>query len=204
MRKSAAARLPGWVRWPDRWQGPSVAMRRRSCGSGNLARNCSRLGCVKAATVGFLAWNAAGLTGFAALGAALFGAQHAWLPVVAWSAVALFAPSDPDGLAGWPLAPPDAAPASCPAVLMAVGMHHRPCAGRPSEMTCRRPCGTRANSARSLGAGCHRPPDPGPGRPEPPARPARRRVDTASMPCRLTVSRYLADCRQRQLTQPVT
>lgn len=114
MRKSAAARLPGWVRWPDRWQGPSVAMRRRSCGSGNLARNCSRLGCVKAATVGFLAWNAAGLTGFAALGAALFGAQHAWLPVGAWSAVALFAPSDPDGSPAGPWPRPTLRPPVAP------------------------------------------------------------------------------------------
>ncbi|WP_069171913.1 hypothetical protein [Streptomyces griseus] len=74
-------------------------------------------------TAAFVVRNAAGLTGLAALGAVLFGAQHAWLPVVAWSAAALFIPSDPDGLAGWLLAPPGAVPAGwTAAVLMAVGI----------------------------------------------------------------------------------
>ncbi|MFI7289577.1 hypothetical protein ACIBRY_23445 [Streptomyces anulatus] len=73
-------------------------------------------------TAVFLVRDTAGLTGLAALGAVVFGAEYAWTPVVGWPAVALFAPPDPDGVGGWLLAPPDArAAAWTAAVLMAVG-----------------------------------------------------------------------------------
>lgn len=73
-------------------------------------------------TTVFLLRDAAGLTGLAALGAVVFGAEYAWTPVVGWPAVTLFAPSDPGGVGGWLLAPPDArAAAWTAAVLLAAG-----------------------------------------------------------------------------------
>uniref|UniRef100_UPI000BF09EB4 hypothetical protein n=1 Tax=Streptomyces sp. wa1002 TaxID=1828186 RepID=UPI000BF09EB4 len=55
-------------------------------------------------TAAFLLRDAAGLTGLAALGAVLFGAEYAWTPVVGWPAVTLFAAPDPAGVGGWLLA----------------------------------------------------------------------------------------------------
>ncbi|MFE9458816.1 hypothetical protein [Streptomyces californicus] len=74
------------------------------------------------AAAAFLLRDAAGLTGLAALGAVLFGAPYAWAPVVGWPAVTLVSPPDPDGPAGWLLAPSDARPAAWVAgVLLAAG-----------------------------------------------------------------------------------
>ncbi|MFJ5046227.1 hypothetical protein ACIQWZ_29410 [Streptomyces sp. NPDC098077] len=73
-------------------------------------------------TAAFLARDAAGLTGLAALGAVVFGAEHAWAPVVGWPAVTFFAPPDPGGVAGWLLAPPGAGAAAWTAgALLAAG-----------------------------------------------------------------------------------
>lgn len=74
-------------------------------------------------TAAFLLRDAAGLTGLAALGAVLFGAEYAWTPVVGWTAVALFAPSDPAGVGGWLLAPPGSGTAAWTAgALLAAGV----------------------------------------------------------------------------------
>ncbi|MEV2263710.1 hypothetical protein [Streptomyces anulatus] len=73
-------------------------------------------------TAAFLLRDAAGLTGLAALGAVLLGAEYAWTPVVGWPAVTLFAPPDPAGVGGWLLAPPDARTAAWTAgALLAAG-----------------------------------------------------------------------------------
>ncbi|MEU6955273.1 hypothetical protein [Streptomyces sp. NPDC045714] len=74
-------------------------------------------------TAAFLLRDAAGLTGLAALGAVVFGAEYAWTPVVGWPAVTLFAPPDPGGVGGWLLAPPDAGAAAWTAgALLAAGV----------------------------------------------------------------------------------
>lgn len=73
-------------------------------------------------TAAFLLRDAAGLTGLAALGAVVFGAEYAWTPVVGWPAVTFFAPPDPGGVGGWLLAPPDAGAAAWTAgALLAAG-----------------------------------------------------------------------------------
>ncbi|MDT0439600.1 hypothetical protein [Streptomyces doudnae] len=68
----------------------------------------------------------AGLTGLAALGAALCGAVYAWTPPIGWLAVSLIVPQRPDDVlwtaVGWPLAATDSAPAAWTAgLLLAVG-----------------------------------------------------------------------------------
>ncbi|OLO34731.1 hypothetical protein PZ61_0232345 [Streptomyces sp. MNU77] len=73
-------------------------------------------------TAAFLLRDAAGLTGLAALGAVLLGAEYAWTPVVGWPAVTLFAAPDPAGVGGWLLAPPDGRVAAwTAAALLAAG-----------------------------------------------------------------------------------
>ncbi|MFH9298703.1 hypothetical protein [Streptomyces sp. NPDC017520] len=75
------------------------------------------------ATAAFLLRDAAGLTGLAALGAVVVGAEYAWTPVVGWPAVTFFAPPDPGGFGGWLLAPPDARAAAWTAgALLAAGV----------------------------------------------------------------------------------
>ncbi|GAB2926458.1 hypothetical protein [Streptomyces heilongjiangensis] len=74
------------------------------------------------APAGFLVRDAAGLTGLAAAGAAVFGARYAWTPPVAWLSVSMVAPSPegvPEEVAGWLLLPPGTPAATWTALTLA-------------------------------------------------------------------------------------
>ncbi|MCL6736149.1 hypothetical protein [Streptomyces neyagawaensis] len=74
------------------------------------------------ATAGFLARDAAGLTGLVAAGAAGFGARYAWTPPIAWLSVSMVTPSPeglPEEVAGWLLLPPGTPAATWTALALA-------------------------------------------------------------------------------------
>ncbi|MGW0787599.1 hypothetical protein ACWD04_04945 [Streptomyces sp. NPDC002911] len=74
-------------------------------------------------TTAFVVRDSAGLTGLAAAGAVLCGAQHAWTLPVGWLTLALFPSTLPEGvneILVWPLLPPDTATASWVALTLAV------------------------------------------------------------------------------------
>lgn len=70
----------------------------------------------------FVVRNSAGLTGLAALGAALAGGRHAWTLPFAWLSFSFLAPpatTTPMQVAGWMLLPPDATAATWTALVLA-------------------------------------------------------------------------------------
>jgi hypothetical protein len=78
----------------------------------------------EAATAAFVVRDSAGLAGLVAVGAVLFGAQHAWTLPVAWLAFALFTPPGtgvPAQVATWMMLPPGTAAATWTAVALAGG-----------------------------------------------------------------------------------
>lgn len=79
------------------------------------------LGGTPMATTGFVVRDSAGLTGLAALGAALAGAQHAWSLPFAWLSLTFLSPpatSTPTRLATWLLLPPGTPAATWTALLL--------------------------------------------------------------------------------------
>jgi hypothetical protein len=73
------------------------------------------------AGVAFVVRDSAGLTGLAALGAALSGGQYAWTPPFAWLAVSFLAPpgtGTPTRVAAWPLLPSGTPAATWTALLL--------------------------------------------------------------------------------------
>ncbi|MFD9038409.1 hypothetical protein ACIOK4_20205 [Streptomyces bottropensis] len=74
-------------------------------------------------TTAFVVRDSAGLTGLAALGAALWGAHYAWTPPLAWLSYAVLAPPPtglPTRVASWMLLPPGTPAATWTALTLAL------------------------------------------------------------------------------------
>ncbi|WP_280876252.1 hypothetical protein [Streptomyces pseudovenezuelae] len=74
-------------------------------------------------TTGFVVRDSAGLTGLAALGAALSGGRYAWTPPFAWLSLSFFAPpatSTSTRVASWLLLPPGTPAATWTALLLLI------------------------------------------------------------------------------------
>ncbi|MGW1668228.1 hypothetical protein [Streptomyces sp. NPDC002324] len=74
-------------------------------------------------TTAFVVRDSAGLTGLAALGAVLWGAQYAWTPPLAWLSYAVLAPPPtglPTRVASWMLLPPGTQAATWTALTLAL------------------------------------------------------------------------------------